>query len=242
MEEGSTKARFLTAELNEVWFLGMARSLEMKRSLSSFFEPGFSTADTITDVSGRGVGMDVVKRNIENLKGRVEISSQPGVGTTTILRIPLTLAIIQGMIVRVSDERYILPLLSIRETFRPTRDMLSTVTGKGELISIRGEILPLYRLDKIFEIQGALQDPTDGIVLIVEDGRERVALLADDLLGQQQTVIKSLSESFGFLKGISGACILSDGRVGLILDIKGILELATCEEQTEEMASPVPVG
>ena len=194
------------------------------------FEPGFSTADKITDVSGRGVGMDVVRKNIEKIRGRVDITTQQGKGTTFIIHIPLTLAIIQGMLVRVGRERYIIQLLAIRESFRPDKSMLMTVVGRGEMISIRGELLPLFRLSRLFSTQNAIEDPTQAIVVVVEDGNNRVGLLVDDLLGQQQTVIKSLSDAFTHLPGISGASIMSDGHVGLILDIGGIVKIATSQE------------
>ena len=194
------------------------------------FEPGFSTADKITDVSGRGVGMDVVRKNIEKVRGRVDITTQQGKGTTFIIHIPLTLAIIQGMLVRVGRERYIIQLLAIRESFRPDKSMLTTVVGRGEMISIRGELLPLFRLSRLFATPGAIEDPTQAIVVVVEDGSNQVGLLVDDLLGQQQTVIKSLSDAFAHLPGLSGASIMSDGHVGLILDIGGIVKIATSQE------------
>jgi two-component system chemotaxis sensor kinase CheA len=190
------------------------------------FLPGFSTADRITDVSGRGVGMDVVKRNIERIRGRVEIQTTPGQGTRFTIRIPLTLAIISGMLVRVGAERYIIPLLCIRESLHPTADMLHTVTGRGEMIMMRGELLPLFRLAQLFSTAGAIGDAAQGIVVVVQDGPLRVGLLVDELLGQQQTVIKSLGDMFGDIKGVSGASIMSDGRIGLILDIEGIVKLA----------------
>ncbi|HBA84758.1 MAG TPA: chemotaxis protein CheA [Verrucomicrobia bacterium] len=190
------------------------------------FLPGFSTADKITDVSGRGVGMDVVKKNIEKIRGRIDIQTTLGQGSKFTIRIPLTLAIIQGMLMRVSDERYIVPLLNIRESFRAERSMLSTVVGRGEMILIRGELLPLFRLSRLFNSAGAVQDPTAGIIVVVEDSSGRVGIMVDELLGQQQTVIKSLGETFGDVRGISGASIMSDGRIGLILDVEGIVKLA----------------
>jgi two-component system chemotaxis sensor kinase CheA len=202
-------------------------SLKDEEIYQLIFEPGFSTADKITDVSGRGVGMDVVKKNIEKVRGRVDIKTEKGKGSSFIMHIPLTLAIIQGMLVKLGVNRFIIPLLSIRESLRPTPDMIKTVVGKGELISIRGELLPLFRLAKLFNIPDAITDPTHGIVVVVEAGFKSAALVADDLLGQQQTVVKSLGEAFGHMPGITGASILSDGRVGLILDIAGIVRLAT---------------
>ncbi len=191
------------------------------------FEPGFSTADKITDVSGRGVGMDVVRKNIEKIRGRVEIETEAGVGTTFTIHIPLTLAIIHGMLVQVGRDRYIIPLLAIRESLQPDTSALNSVVGRGEMLSIRGELLPLFRLSRLFATADATERIEDGIVVVVEDGAARIALLVDGLLGQQQTVVKSLGDTFGQMDGISGASILSDGRVGLILDIAGMIKIAT---------------
>ncbi|MFH0879153.1 MAG: chemotaxis protein CheA [Lentisphaerota bacterium] len=190
------------------------------------FLPGFSTADKVTDVSGRGVGMDVVKKNIEKIRGRVDIQTTPGQGTRFTIRIPLTLAIIQGMLVRVAQERYIIPLLHIRESLVAADENLSTVVGKGEMIKIRGELLPVFRLARLFKTKGAIAELNTGIIVVVEAGSDRAAILVDELLGQQQTVIKSLGDMFGEIRGVSGASIMSDGRIGLILDIEGIVKIA----------------
>ena len=194
---------------------------------SLIFEPGFSTADKVTDVSGRGVGMDVVKKNMEKMMGRIDTHSEWGIGTTFTIRIPLTLAIIQGMLTRIGNERYIIPLLSIQESFRPTKDMISTVTNRGEMISIRGNLLPLFRLSELFSVENAIETAEEGIIIVVDDGGQRTALLTDELLGQQQIVIKSLGDCFSGVKGIAGASIMSDGKVSLILDIGGIVRIAT---------------
>jgi two-component system chemotaxis sensor kinase CheA len=190
------------------------------------FEPGFSTADKITDVSGRGVGMDVVRKNIEKIRGRVEIQTEAGIGTTFTIHIPLTLAIIQGMMVRVGQERFIIPLRSIRESIRPQTQNCNTVVGRGETIAIRGNLLPLFRLSRLFGTKDAIEKLEHGIVVVIQEGNSSAALMVDELLGQQQTVVKSLGETFGQMDGVSGASILSDGRVGLILDVAGILKLA----------------
>lgn len=190
------------------------------------FAPGFSTADKITDVSGRGVGMDVVRRNVETLRGRVEINSTPGQGCTFSLRLPLTLAITDGMLVRVGVERYIIPTVNIHLSFRPAPDALSTVTGRGEMVMLRGELMPLFRLHRLFGTQGAVEDPTQGLLVIVGDGEWRCALLVDELLGQQQVVAKSLGDGLGKIQGVSGGAILGDGQVGLILDVPEITALA----------------
>lgn len=190
------------------------------------FSPGFSTAAEVTEVSGRGVGMDVVKRNIEALRGTVEITTQPGAGTTFSIRLPLTLAVIDGMVVRIGEERYIVPTLSIVSSVRPQPSDLSTCVQRGEVLQLHGELMTLHRLDRVLEVTGAIQDPTEALVVVVEDDGRRVGLLVDELLGQQQVVIKSLGEALGNVEGIAGGAILPDGRVGLIVDISGMVRLA----------------
>lgn len=193
------------------------------------FKPGFSTAEKITDVSGRGVGMDVVKRNIEALGGTVTIKTAQGKGTTFALKLPLTLAIIEGMTVRIGRETYIVPLLSILESIQPKRESVKTVIGKGELINVRGTYLPVVRLYEVFNLQPEHTDPVKGILLILETEGERVAVMVDEILGQQQVVIKSMEQNFRKVEGIAGATILSDGTVGFILDVRGLLEIARRE-------------
>ncbi len=190
------------------------------------FKPGFSTAEKVTDVSGRGVGMDVVKRNIEGLGGTVSIKTRPGQGTIFILKLPLTLAIIEGMTVRVGQETYIVPLLSILESIQPKPGGVKTVVGKGELIDVRGTYLPMVRMYEIFALQPEITDPTKAILLILETEGERVAVMVDEILGQQQVVIKSMEQNFRKVEGIAGATILGDGTVGFILDVRGLLEIA----------------
>ena len=190
------------------------------------FAPGFSTADQVTDISGRGVGMDVVRRNIESIRGRIDIQSVLGEGTTFQIRLPLTLAVTDGMLVRVGDERYIVPLTSISLSFRPEPDMLSTIPPNGEVVMLRGEVLPVVRLHQMFGIPDAVQQPCEAILMIVGDGDQRVALLVDQLLGQQQVVAKALGEGVGEVPGISGGAILNDGRVGLIIDVARMTSLA----------------
>jgi two-component system chemotaxis sensor kinase CheA len=194
------------------------------------FAPGFSTAEKVTDLSGRGVGMDVVKRHIESLRGRVEIDSSPGQGTTFTLKLPLTLAITDGMLVRVGHERYIVPTHHIHMSFKPDAAQVSTVTGRGEVVLLRGELMPVVRLHRLYDVAGAAETPTDGLLMIVGDDERRSALLVDELLGQQQVVVKSLSSGLGKIPGVSGGAILGDGRVGLILDVKEILALYRGDE------------
>jgi two-component system chemotaxis sensor kinase CheA len=186
------------------------------------FEPGFSTADKITDISGRGVGMDVVRKHVEKLRGRIEIQSALGQGTTFSLFFPLTLAIINGLVVAVGEHRYILPIFSVREMLRPTREMLFTVQGRQEMILIRGELLPLVRLYQRFSLTPGTEDLCQGVLVVAEFGDTQYCLFVDDLVGQQEIVIKSLDESFDGCAGLAGCAILGDGRVGLIIDVASL--------------------
>jgi two-component system, chemotaxis family, sensor kinase CheA len=190
------------------------------------FKPGFSTAEKVTDVSGRGVGMDVVKRNIEGLGGTVKIKTALGKGTMFTLKLPLTLAIIEGMTVRVGRETYIVPLLSILESIQPKAGAMKTVVGKGELINVRGTYLPMIRMYDVFSLQPEHTEPTKAILLILETEGERVAVMVDEILGQQQVVIKSMEQNFHKVAGIAGATILGDGTVGFILDVRGLIEMS----------------
>ena len=190
------------------------------------FKPGFSTAEKITDVSGRGVGMDVVKRNIESLGGTVTIKTEQEKGTTFTLKLPLTLAIIEGMTVRIGQETYIVPLLSILESIQPKEGVVKTVVGKGELINVRGTYLPVIRLYEVFALKPEHTLPAKAILLILETEGERVAVMVDEILGQQQVVIKSMEQNFRKVEGVAGATILGDGTVGFILDVRGLLEIA----------------
>ncbi len=187
------------------------------------FAPGFSTAEKITDVSGRGVGMDVVRRNIINLGGRIQVQSAPGRGTRFTLIIPLTLAVLDGMVVAIGKERYILPLTSIIESYRPDPRHIRTVTGGVQVASIRGEYTRLVYLHRLFGVPGAVSNPAEGLVVLVETAQgAKIGIVVDELIGQQQVVIKSLLDNFDPVQGISGATILGNGRVALILDIEQI--------------------
>lgn len=190
------------------------------------FAPGLSTADSVTELSGRGVGMDVVRANVEALRGRVEVSSQRGLGTTFTLRLPLTLAITEGMLVRVGPERYIVPTVHIQTSLRPTADVLMRVVGGGELVVLHGDVIPILRLHAVFGIADAVTDPARGMLMVVGDAPRRFALLVDELLGQQQFVAKSVTAGLGPVPGLAGAAVLGDGRVGLILDPPAIAALA----------------
>jgi len=197
------------------------------------FMPGFSTAKQVTEVSGRGVGLDVVKQNIDELRGTIEVISEVGKGTTFKIRLPLTLAIIDGMNVKVGEEIITIPLLSIVESIRPTKEAVKTVQGEGEVIDARGEYLPLVRLHSVFGIETDKTDPSEALVVIVESGQRRFGVLVDDMLGQQQAVIKSLEKNFHQVDGASGATILGDGTVSLILDIHGLEKMAFSSSQLD---------
>ncbi len=203
-----------------------AKDLPDNEVFGMIFQPGFSTADQVTDVSGRGVGMDVVRKNIESVRGRIEVSSTQGRGTTVTLRLPLTMAIADAMLLRVGEQRYLLPTITIEQSFRPEPGMVTTVTGQGEQVLLRGELLPVFRLNELFDIPESCADPTEGLLIIIEGEGKRCALMVDEILGQQQVVIKSLGQALGTIPGVSGGAILGDGRVGLILDSTGILKLA----------------
>ena len=191
------------------------------------FAPGFSTAAKVTDISGRGVGMDVVKRNIEGMRGRVLIESTKGKGTTFRLVLPLTLAIIDGMLIKVAKERYLVPSLSIVEALQPTREMLSSMGERDELLSVRGQVIPILRLSQQLSIEGARQDPTTALIVVLESVGKRVGLLVDEVIAQQQVVIKALGSGVGRAEFYSGAAILSDGCIGLILNVDKLCGLIT---------------
>jgi two-component system chemotaxis sensor kinase CheA len=194
--------------------------------ISLIYHPGFSTADKVTDISGRGVGLDVVRKAVETLRGRIDVSSEVGKGCTFSVRLPLTMAITDGMLVKVGNQRYILPTISIDMSFRPNAEALSTVVGQGEVVIFKGKVLPVFRLHRLFNIKEAVEDPTRGLLIIIGEGSQRCALLVDELVGQQQVVAKSLGDGIGKVKGIASGAILGDGRVGLILDPQGIAALA----------------
>lgn len=189
------------------------------------FHAGFSTAEKVTSVSGRGVGMDVVRRNIESLGGTVRITNNPGKGSVFTVSLPLTLAILDGMIVRVGTENYIVPITSIIETMRPKPEEIHRVQGKGDVINVRGEFVPVAYLHRIFNVRNAEPDPSKGLIVLVEAGNTKMGLVVDELVGQQQVVIKSLEANADPVKGISGATILGDGRVSLILEINELKAL-----------------
>jgi two-component system chemotaxis sensor kinase CheA len=186
------------------------------------FEPGFSTADQVTDVSGRGVGMDVVKKHIQKLRGRTEIRSIPGQGTTFTLKLPLTLAMIEGLAVAVGTERYIMPMFAVREMFRPAPEAVSTVQNRGEMVLVRGRLLPILRLYRRFGVKPRSASPSESLLIVAEAEGKAFCLMVDELIGKQEVVIKGLGETFRNTPGVAGGAILGDGRVGLILDVDGL--------------------
>jgi two-component system chemotaxis sensor kinase CheA len=186
------------------------------------FLPGFSTADVVSDISGRGVGMDVVRRNISALNGTIEVRSQRGIGSTFIIRLPLTLAILDGQLVKVCDETYIFPLVSIVESIQVNRRSLSHITGSQYVMQLRDEYIPILRLDGIFGLRKDEPEPEELMLVVVEGDNEKIGVVVDDLMGQQQVVIKSLEQNYEKVLGVSGATILGDGTVALIIDISGL--------------------
>jgi two-component system chemotaxis sensor kinase CheA len=191
------------------------------------FEAGFSTAENVTDVSGRGVGMDVVKRNIQALGGRVEIQSTFGVGTRISIRVPLTLAILDGMSVAVGGEVFIIPLTAIVESLQPHRSNMKSVQGQGQMVQVRGEFLPVVALHEVFGIRAKAATIEEAIFVILETDGMKKAVMVDELLGQHQVVIKSLETNYRKTPGVSAATIMGDGRVALILDVATLIRKNT---------------
>ncbi|HQE27970.1 MAG TPA: chemotaxis protein CheA [Phycisphaerae bacterium] len=211
----------LIAKAVEKGIISPTDELTEQEAYSLIFAPGFSTATQVTDISGRGVGMDVVKRNIDQLRGRIEIVSEKGKGTTFNIRLPLTLAIIDGMVIRVGRERFILPTITIQQSLRPLPEAITTVQHRGEVLNLRGELIPLIQLGELFGLTDRI-NPCENMVIIAHCEGRLIGLVVEELIGQQQVVIKSLGERFEKLQGISGAAILGDGRVGLILETSGL--------------------
>jgi two-component system chemotaxis sensor kinase CheA len=187
------------------------------------FSAGFSTAETVSDLSGRGVGLDVVKRNINDLGGDVWLDSEPGVGTKITIRLPLTLAILDGQLLRVGNEVYIIPLNTIIETLQVRSDRVNKLPGDAYVYRLRDQHIPIIRLDEIFHIEADAEELTDGLLIVVDSEYQQYGIWVDELLDQQQVVIKSLLSNFKHVSGIAGATILGDGTVALILDVIGIV-------------------
>ncbi|MFZ4482707.1 MAG: chemotaxis protein CheA [Chthoniobacterales bacterium] len=216
----------ILAKARERGLIGPDEEPDTSRIYEMIFMPGFSTAEKVTDLSGRGVGMDVVRRNIENLRGKIEIDSVPGEGTTFTIILPLTLAIIDGLLVGVGDDRYIIPTLSVRESFRARPGMVSTIQEHGEVVSVRGRQTPVLRLGPYLGRPSRAVKPEDGIMVVVESGDSCRALLVDELIGKQEVVIKSLGQSFQNQHLLAGAAVLGDGSVGLIFDVDSLVRFS----------------
>jgi two-component system chemotaxis sensor kinase CheA len=217
----------LLAKAIEKGLIEESAILSDKQIFELIFLPGFSTAEKLTDISGRGVGMDVVRRNIQSLGGNIDIISELGKGTVIAIHLPLTLAILDGQSVAVGDETYIVPLVSIIESINITEKMLNKVAGKGETFKLRNEYLPIIRMREIFNVRsGAATKSNEGVIVVVEGQGALCGFLVDELLGQQQVVIKSLEANYRRVEGVSGATILGDGSVALILDVPGLVRLS----------------
>ncbi len=223
---GLDKARIL-AKARSRGLVGANDTLSDAEIYELIFLPGFSTADKTTDVSGRGVGMDVVRRNVKSLGGAIEVSSESGRGSRFTITLPLTLAIVDGQSVAVGTETYIVPLISIVESMQLKSGSVSRLSGQGEVFSFRGDYLPIIRLHQVFGVEPRTRALHEGLVVVAEGDGRRVGLFVDDLLGQQQVVIKSLETNYGHIEGISGATILGDGSVALILDVPGLIHVAS---------------
>ncbi len=228
---GLNKERIL-AKAIERGLIEEGENLPDDKIFELIFEPGFSTAEQVSDVSGRGVGMDVVKRNIATLGGRIEIASSLGEGTTIIIRLPLTLAILDGQLVQVGEEIFIAPLVSIIESLQVDKQRISSIAGQAELYQLRDEYIPIIRVYEVFGIKTENTSLEDSLLVVVEGNGQKAALLVDDLLGQQQVVIKSLESNFKRVEGLSGATILGDGTVALIVDVSGLISLSQRRLQT----------
>lgn len=205
--------------------ISATEQLDEKAIFDLIFHPGFSTKDKVTEVSGRGVGMDVVKKCVERLRGKMEVSSQFGKGSAFHMKLPLTMAIIDGMIIQIGTERFIVPTIALKESLRPSKEAYFTVQGRGELVKVRDSLMPLVRLHEFFNEEPKCTEPWDGLLLVVSEGMNSYCLLADEIVGRQEVVIKSLGGMFRQLPGISGGAILGDGKVALIIDVKGIISL-----------------
>jgi two-component system chemotaxis sensor kinase CheA len=220
---GGLKRERILAKARERGLIGADEELTDERAYNLIFAPGFSTADVVSDVSGRGVGMDVVKRNINELGGHVQIHSTPGKGSMVRIRLPLTLAILDGQLARVGSEVYVVPIVSIVETIQVRQELVSSIAARAQLFRLRDDYLPIVRLYELFGIEPQHTDLLDGLLMIVEADGQRVGLFVDELMSQQQVVIKSLEANFRPVLGLAGATMLGDGRVALILDVPGVI-------------------
>jgi two-component system chemotaxis sensor kinase CheA len=228
----------LLAKARERGLIGPDQALTAEEALALIYRPGLSTAERVTEVSGRGVGMDVVKRNLEALGGSITTRTEIGRGTQFRIKLPLTVAVVDGQAVQVADQTYLLPLINILESVRPARGSVHSLPGAAELVVVRGQALPLVRLGRLFNLPVRVKGPCEGLVVIVEHEGRLAAVLVDEVLGQQQVVVKSLEAHFTKVEGISGATILGDGQVALILDVAELTTLA----QAAAARGPLPVA
>lgn len=215
----------IRAKAIERGVISASDQLDDKAIFELIFHAGFSTRDKVTEVSGRGVGMDVVKKCVERLRGKMEVTSVLGKGSHFQLKLPLTMAIIDGMVIQVGTERYIVPTIALKESLRPQQDAYFTLQGKGEMMKVRDLLMPLVRLHTFFDEEPKYTNPWEGLLLVVNEGKKSYCLLADEIVGRQEVVIKSLGGMFRQLRGISGGAILGDGKVALIVDVKGIISI-----------------
>ncbi len=212
----------ILAKARERGLIQDGATLADKEVFNLIFEPGFSTAEKVTDLSGRGVGMDVVRRQVQKMRGRVDIESRLGSGTTFVIKLPLTLAIIDGLVVGVGEQRFIVPIFVIHEIFQPRAETIFTVEGRKEMMLIRGNLLPVVRLHERFSVKPRSTDLTECVVVVAEAHGKRFCLVVDELIGKHEVVIKNLGTMFKDLPGVAGGAILGDGRVGLIVDMDGV--------------------
>ncbi len=216
-------------------------TLSQKEIDELLFHPGLSTAKELTDVSGRGIGMDIVKKKINHLRGTIDIASEPDKGTQFTLKIPLTMAIIDGMIVSIGDHKYVLPTLHVRHIFKLQPDKYFTIEKKGEMVDVRDQLVPLVRLYQVLKVKSRFTRPGDALMVLVENDGQQKCFMIDDILDKQEVVVKSLGEKLRDIQGVSSATILGDGKVGLILDIKGIFDLQEHKEY-EKLTEPITDG
>jgi two-component system chemotaxis sensor kinase CheA len=231
---GGLKSEKILAKARERGLVAPDEELSEERIYNLIFAPGFSTADVVSDVSGRGVGMDVVKRNINELGGHVQFHSTPGKGSMVRIRLPLTLAILDGQLARVGSEVYVVPIVSIVETIQARQEQVSSIAARAQVFRLRDDYLPIVRLYDLFGVEPQYTDLLDGLLMIVEADGKRVGLFVDELMSQQQVVIKSLETNFRPVLGLAGATMLGDGRVALILDIPGVISRFQSRETGRE--------
>ena len=214
----------ILSKAREKGLIGKDETPDNKTIYNMIFMAGFSTAQKVTEVSGRGVGMDVVRKTIEKLRGTVEIQSEPGKGTTFTIKLPLTTAIIDGLLILLGKETFIIPTLSVKQLVHPRKEDITTIIGKGEAIMVRGKLMPFLRLYKVLNIESKYKNSWEGVVVLVEDNGVEVAFQVDSVIGKQEVVIKSIGENMKNFHGVAGGAILGDGKVGLILDVRSVIE------------------